>query len=184
MWELWKTGRAFCGPFSKRGGNGGKTALWFFHGFHGAAVSTARSATLAEPEFLKATVEEDHPAPDQRDLAHFGLAARRIVRGVLPRTTFYPCRSYSIETHNPLFALRRICASTLRRRPNLTYGASTQPGDHCRAVSTKPIHRCPWLLRRPEGPSFEALRYWFRIPQQASHNVPLLCGCFQLCTFR
>jgi len=33
--------RAFCGEFSKRCGNGGKTAFWFFRGFHRAAVSTA-----------------------------------------------------------------------------------------------------------------------------------------------
>lgn len=33
--------RVFCGEFSKRGGNGGKPAFWVFHGFHGAAVSTA-----------------------------------------------------------------------------------------------------------------------------------------------
>ena len=46
LWELGETRSAFCGEFSKRGGNGGKIVLGFFHGFHRASVSTAGSLLL------------------------------------------------------------------------------------------------------------------------------------------
>ena len=85
--------RAFCGEFSKRCENGGKTAFWFFHGFHRAAVSTAfprapQTSTVFDlPIIAAATASPDILRPSQ---AGFGWVLPTTVLSEPSALQLYP----------------------------------------------------------------------------------------------